>query len=94
MPAPIPSSSSPPSVRRASAGAPSREVRDFVDDARELQELCLDLSDAKPTASNFFDSVGEKAANMAAWAEENLRVTERMLTSLANMRAGVERWRR
>lgn len=67
-------------------------------DYEEAIELCdeilASLEDLPEQAEDFSDSVYEKVTSMRVWIEENERVTDKMISALENIQAGVSKWLR
>jgi hypothetical protein len=70
-------------------------------DVKEALELCGEIDDLadtirehNPKGEEFAASVQDKASSMAEWIEANNRVTEKMMDTLRNMKAGLEKWNR
>ena len=58
------------------------------------EELCELLEELPEQASDFVESVGEKARAIMATIERSESVTERQRDALENMLAGAEKWMR
>lgn len=62
------------------------EALEFADD------LLRDLEELPERAEEFRDGVQEKVEGMREWMMEHEAVTDKMVTALENMRAGVDKW--
>jgi DNA-binding transcriptional regulator GbsR (MarR family) len=69
----------------------NQEVEDAYEICDEIEELAEELAD-NDNAQEYVSSVLEKMSSMKAWIEKNDDVTEKMSSSLANMRSGLQRW--
>lgn len=75
-------------------GVGDRAWQEFADDGRDLLQLIERVEGRNPKGAEFFAGARERASGMITWAEDNGRVTEKMIEALANIRAGVEKWNR
>ena len=63
----------------------------FLDDCRSAME---EISEIPERGADFAASCEDRVGGMMTWAEDNEHVTEKMVTALENIRAGVARWAR
>lgn len=65
---------------------------DFEEAIEYAEEILSDLDNLPERAADFAESVREKVEGMKDWMEEHQTVTEKMVTALENIRAGVDKW--
>ena len=61
---------------------------------RQAEDLLSEIEGIPEKGADFAASVRLKVEGMKDWAEENSHVTEKMETSLENIREGVAKWLR
>ena len=71
--------------------ASESSVEEALELCDEILEMTEELADNE-RAEEFAASVTEKVTSMKKWIEDNKRVTDKMTTSLGNMKAGCEKW--
>jgi hypothetical protein len=75
--------------RRAERSEPSLSPRQFVNRCREVLEKADELPER---AADFQEGVTERLQSMADWAEENSKVTAKMIETVENIDRGIDRW--
>ncbi len=68
------------------------ELEETKERAEETITMCDELLEANPNAEEFATSVKEKVTAMLEWMTKNNRVTEKMISSIANMHSGTQKW--
>lgn len=75
--------------RRAKRDEPTMSPRQFVTRCRGVLEKADELPER---AADFQEGVTERLQSMADWAEENSRVTPKMIEAISNIEKGIDRW--
>jgi hypothetical protein len=74
---------------RRTERAPEMTARQFVNRCRAVLEKADELPDR---AGDFQEGVTERLQSMADWAEENSKVTDKMIEAVNNIERGINRW--
>lgn len=80
-----------PDASEVSHGPLHPSVEEAIELSQAILSGCALLEDVQE-ASEFAESVSEKADSMLSWIKKNERVSEKMLTSLRNMKGGMDKW--
>lgn len=68
----------------------------MLTDITEVLEMCddiiMEIGELPEQAEEFADSVENTVFDIRNWIEDNNHVTDRQLSALRNIRAGVRKW--